>query len=80
MYIMRKLTMINGLIGTHLATGQDVSVSLNAKEMQLACDKTDSEKSWSLMNKSILNRTGIEIAGQVELYYIVINGITKDFH
>jgi len=77
---MRKLTMINGLIGTHLATGQDVSVSLNAKEMQLACDKTDSEKSWSLMNKSILNRTGIEIAGQVELYYIVINGITKDFH
>ena len=80
MYIMRKLTMINGLIGTHLATGQDVSVSLNAKEMQLACDKTDSEKSWSLMNKSILNRTGIEIAGQVELDYIVINGITKDFH
>ena len=72
--------MINGLIGTHLATGQDVSVSLNAKEMQLACDKTDSEKSWSLMNKSIQNRTGIEIAGQVELYYIVINGITKDFH
>ena len=36
--------MINGLIGTHLATGQDVSVSLNAKEMQLECDKTDYEK------------------------------------
>ena len=74
------MNMINGLIGTHLATGQNVSVSLNAKEMQLACDKTDSEKYWSLMNKSILSRTGIEIAGQVELDYIVINGIQKDFH
>ena len=72
--------MINGLIGTHLATGQDVSVSLNAKEMHRAGDKTDSEKSWSLMNESILSRTGIEIAGQVELDYIVINGIQKDFH
>ena len=72
----------NGLIGTHIATDTPVTIHLNYKEMQLAMDK-DAEtinKSWDLLNDAVLERTGTEIIGQIELDYIVINGVEKTFH
>lgn len=68
----------NGLIGTHLATGYPVTIHLNYKEMQLAMETN--ETAWEMMNDAVLERTGTEIIGQIELDYIVVNGVKKTFH
>ena len=70
----------NGLIGTHLATGQPVTIHLNYKEMQLAMATSNIDTAWEMMNDAVLERTGMEIIGQIELDYIVVNGIKRKFH
>jgi len=72
----------NGLIGTHLATGYPVTIHLNYKEMQLVMDKNAEtiNKSWEMMNDAVLERTGTEIIGQIEIDYIVVDGVKKVFH
>ena len=72
--------MINGLRGTHLATGLPVIINLNYKEMQLALDNTNINASWDLMCDAVLQRTGTEIIGQIEIDYIVVDGVKRTFH
>lgn len=74
--------MKNGIIGTHLATGYPVELTLNYKEMQLAMDKNAEtiNKSWEMMNDAVLERTGTEIIGQIEIEHIVVDGVKKVFH
>ena len=73
--------MINGLKLTHIATDYPQDVPLNGKEMQLAIDNSDMmNESWSLMCESVMSRLGIEIEGNFEIDYIVLNGQQKVFH
>jgi len=72
--------MKNGIKCTHLATGYPVDIPLNYKEMQLALDKTDIEKSWDLMCEIVEARTGIEIIGQLELMTILVEGAERPLH
>ncbi len=73
--------MINGIIGTHLATGQEVELPLNGKEMQLALDKGDKlNESWTLMNRMVRARGEISIIGEVEVDFLVVNGVKRSFH
>ena len=72
--------MINGLKGVHLATGQEVEIPLNSKEMQLAMVKENEDVCWEYMCTSVLSRTGIQINGQIQLDYIYVNGVTREFH
>lgn len=72
--------MINGLKGVHLATGQEVEIPLNSKEMQLAMVKENEDVCWEYMCTSVLSRTGIQINGQIQLDYIYVNGVPREFH
>ena len=73
--------MINGIIGTHLATGQEVELPLNGKEMQLALDKgAQLNESWTLMNRMVRARGEISIIGEVEVDFLVVNGVKRSFH
>lgn len=73
--------MINGIIGTHLATGQEVELPLNGKEMQLALDKgAELNESWTLMNRMVRARGEISIIGEVEVDFLVVNGVKRSFH
>lgn len=72
--------MINGLKGVHLATGQEVEIPLNSKEMQLAMVKENEDVCWEYMCTSVLSRTGIQIIGQIQLDYIYVNGVPREFH
>jgi len=73
--------MINGIIGTHLATGQEVELPLNGKEMQLALDKGDKlNESWTLLNRMVRARGEISIIGEVEVDFLVVNGVKRSFH
>ena len=73
--------MINGIIGTHLATGQEVELPLNGKEMQLALDKgAQLNESWTLLNRMVRARGEISIIGEVEVDFLVMNGVKRSFH
>jgi hypothetical protein len=73
--------MINGIIGTHLATGQEVELPLNGKEMQLALDKgAQLNESWTLLNRMVRARGEISIIGEVEVDFLVVNGVKRSFH
>ena len=73
--------MKNGITLTHLATSYPIELPLNGKEMQLAMDNSDMmNDSWSLMCESVMCRLGIEIEGNFEIDYIVLNGQQKVFH
>ena len=72
--------MINGLKGVHLATGQEVEIPLNTKEMQLAMVKENEDVCWEFMCTSVLSRTGIQINGQIQLDYIYVDGVPREFH
>jgi hypothetical protein len=75
------VNMINGIIGTHLATGQEVELPLNGKEMQLALDKgAQLNESWTLMNRMVRARGEISIIGEVEVDFLVVNGVKRSFH
>jgi hypothetical protein len=80
--VNKEKGMKNGIIGTHLATGMPVELVLNYKEMQLAMDKNAEtiNKSWEMMNDAVLERTGTEIIGQIEIEHIVVDGVKKVFH
>lgn len=72
--------MINGIIGTHLATGQEVELPLNGKEMQLALDKSaELNESWTLLNRMVRARGEISIIGEVEVDFLVVNGVKRSF-
>lgn len=70
--------MVNGLIGTHIATNIPVEIELNASEMQLF--HAGGNHDWFRMCESVKARTGIEIIGQVQIDFQVINGNKRVFH
>lgn len=70
--------MVNGLIGTHIATGTPVEIPLNAVEMQLF--HAGGNYDWFRMCESVKARTGIEIIDQIQLDFQVINGNKSKFH
>ena len=61
--------MINGLIGTHLATGQPVEIELDLVELAWAKDKNPKtlNESWDKLCESVRVRTGHNIPGEFEL-------------
>jgi hypothetical protein len=80
MYIMEK-EMNNGIIGTHLATNQPIEIELNAQEMELGLYKgVTGEEKWDTMCELVLERTGIEIIGQIAIDYMVVDGNKHVFH
>ena len=70
--------MVNGLIGTHLATGQTVEIELDLVELALA--KSTQDEDWNLLNDSIRFKNGFGIIGEVELDFIIENGARMIFH
>jgi len=70
--------MVNGLIGTHLATGQTVEIELDLVELALA--KSTQDADWNLLNDSIKFKNGFGIIGEVELNFIIENGNRRVFH
>jgi len=70
--------MVNGLIGTHLATGQTVEIELDLVELALAKSTQDSD--WNQLNDSIKFKNGFGIIGEVELDFIIENGNRRVFH
>jgi hypothetical protein len=80
MYIMEK-EMNNGIIGTHLATNQPIEIELNTQEMELGLYKgVTGEEKWDTMCELVLERTGIEIIGQIAIDYMVVDGNKHVFH
>ena len=72
--------MVNGLKGVHIASGIPVEIPLNGKEMQLALVKEHENECWSMMCDSVMHREGIAIIDEIDIEFIVINGIDKVFH
>ena len=72
--------LVNGLKGVDLRTGLRVEIALNYKEMQLAMATNNIDTAWEMMNDAVLERTGMEIIGQIEIDYIVVEGTKKVFH
>jgi hypothetical protein len=73
--------LVNGLKGVDLRTGLRVEIALNYKEMQLVLDQSETvNESWELMCDAVLERTGRQIKGAMDLNYIVVNGVEKVFH
>lgn len=73
--------LVNGLKGVDLRTGLRVEIALNYKEMQLVLDQSETvNESWELMCDAVLERTGRQIKGAMDLDYIVVNGVEKVFH
>ena len=66
------------LLGTHIATNQPVEIELNSEEVQYY--HSGSNRDWDKLCDSILDRTGIEIPGQIDLEYIILNGQKRIFH
>jgi len=77
------ITITNGLIGSHIATGQSMEIALNFKEMQLALGSKligKGYEQWDMMAALLLERTGITIIGQMEIDYMMVEGIQRVFH
>jgi|TARA_B110000285_G_scaffold94161_1_gene107551 hypothetical protein len=73
--------MNNGIIGTHLATNTPVEIELTTEEMELGLYKSvTGEEKWDTMCDMVLERTGIEIIGQIEIDYMVVDGNKRVFH
>jgi len=70
--------MVNGLIGTHLATGQTVEIELDLVELALAKSTQDSD--WNMLNDSIKFKNGFGIIGEINLEFIIDNGVRRVFH
>ena len=70
--------MKNGLIGVHIATGQEVEIPLSAREMQLI--HAGGNHDWNQMCERVYNRSFIEIIGQIQIDFLVINGNKRVFH
>jgi hypothetical protein len=75
------MDMINGLKGTHIATGIPVEVDLSKKELLLIeCTTGNINDNWTNAMQLLYVRTGIEIIGQVDIERIIINGVDRRFH
>ena len=73
--------MNNGIIGTHLATNHPIEIELNTREMELGLYKgVTGEEKWDTMCELVLERTGIEIIGQIAIDYMVVDGNKHVFH
>lgn len=74
--------MVNGIQGIHLATNQPIEIDLNTTEMSYACDKNSKtiNASWEYMCAMVKQRTGIDIIDQIQIDWIVIDGIKRVFH
>jgi hypothetical protein len=73
--------MNNGIIGVHLATNTPVEIELTPEEMILGLFKSvRGEEKWDRMCALVLERTGIEIIGQVQIDYMVVDGNKHVFH
>lgn len=70
--------MVNGLIGTHLATGQPVEIELDLVELALA--KSTQDEDWNMLNDSIKFKNGFGVIGEVDLEFIIDNGVRRVFH
>ena len=68
----------NGLIGVHIASGQEVEIPLSRREMQLI--HAGGNHDWNVMCESVYNRSFIEIIGQIQIDFLVINGNKRVFH
>ena len=74
-------SITNGLKGVHLATDTPVDIELTPIEMELALFKSvTGEEKWDEMCGLVLERTGIEIIGQIQIDYMVVNGVKHVFH
>ena len=69
---------LNLLEGIHLATNQPVEIVLTSAESELAQGKTNEE--WNALCVSIEMRTGHIIQGQIQVDYLIIDGIKRAFH
>jgi len=75
------MDLINGLKGTHIATGIPVEVDLSKKELLLIESTTGNiNDNWTNAMQLLYVRTGIEIIGQVDIERIIINGVDRRFH
>ena len=75
------MDLINGLKGTHIATGTPVEVDLSKKELLLIESTTGNiNDNWTNAMQLLYVRTGIEIIGQVDIERIIINGVDRRFH
>jgi len=73
--------MVNGLIGTHIATGIPVEVDLSKKELMLIDSPTGNiNDNWEKAMHLLYKRTGVEIINQVDIEKIILNGVVKMFH
>lgn len=73
--------MNNGLIGSHIATGYPVEVDLSKKELSLIeAPHGNINDNWEHAMHLLYKRTGVEILDQVDIEYIIINGVVKKFH
>ena len=73
--------MNNGIIGVHLATNQPIEIELTPKEMELGLYKSvNGEEKWDRMCAMVWVRTGIEIIGQIQIDYMVVDGNKHVFH
>ncbi len=72
--------MNNGIIGTHLATNQPVEIELTPQEMSLATSNLNKYMDWDIMCENLKERTGITLIGQIDIDYLVVEGVKKLFH
>lgn len=73
--------MQNGIIGTHIATGQPMSIELNEHEMVWAtCTDSCVNECWELMTISVAGRKNILIEGHMDIDQLVVDGVSKTFH
>ena len=74
--------MVNGLIGVHIATDIPVDIPLNTKQMQLAMDANPMtmNKSWDMVCDICVANGFIDPRGNIDIDFIVVNGVKKRFH
>ena len=74
--------MVNGLIGVHIATDIPVDIPLNTKQMQLAMDANPMtmNKSWDMVCDICVANGFIDPRGNMDIDFIVVNGVKKRFH
>ena len=74
--------MVNGLIGVHIATDIPVDIPLNTKQMQLAMDANPitMNKSWDMVCDICVANGFIDPRGNVDIDFIVVNGVKHKFH
>mgnify|MGYP001164002121 FL=1 len=74
--------MVNGLIGVHIATDIPVDIPLNTKQMQLASDTNPDtmNKSWDMVCDICVANGFIDPRGNVDIDFIVVNGVKHKFH